>query len=510
MTMIAFASTEEKQISDCVELVKKHSLGGVYIPSYSANRDKFIARIKEAADYPILIMCDAEDGIDDCKIGSQNALGMTGNEELAYYFGKVLSVKARKLGYNVIGSPIVDLVDSNCTCGMTTRSLGGNKHKVAALAENIIRGMHDGGILSVAKHYPGTAESGKLIDEHMAESLSAENEEQLLEYNLYPYLHLMKKGLLDAIMTKHARFYNIDDKYPASLSKKCIDVIRNQGFDGLVMTDALCMMGVVAKFGKKGALGLALSAGNDITLPFHPDNMFSYESTLACYNEGVFDEERLNAAVTRVLEAQHKAAREPKFTELTAEDIAQFKRITRECVYEKCDEGIPTSLDRNGRYFFAILTESQIDIEARDKVDVDQLDKRWYNPLAIADRLTELFPNSEVYTMNQFPATREVARLLDKSIGFDSVVFVTFFVGTSYIGTECLTSRIISVIRAMQMTNRISTVVHFGNPYVLEDLSHIPRVIVGATSKDSIIASIDVLAGNIPAKGKLTYEVNLK
>ena len=42
MTMIAFASTEEKQISDCVELVKKHSLGGVYIPSYSANRDKFI------------------------------------------------------------------------------------------------------------------------------------------------------------------------------------------------------------------------------------------------------------------------------------------------------------------------------------------------------------------------------------------------------------------------------------------------------------------------------------
>ena len=509
-TMIAFASNDEKQIECCVELIKKHALGGVYIPARSPHRDEYIARIKEAADYPVLVMCDAEDGIDDCLIGSQNALGMTANEDLAYIFGKVLAVKARKLGYNVIGSPVVDMVETNCTCAMTTRSLGGNKYKVAALAENIVRGLHDGGIISVAKHYPGTAESGRWNDEHMAESVSPETEEELLDYNLYPYLHLMKKGLLDAIMTKHAQFTNIDPDYPASLSKKCIDIIRSQGFDGLVMTDALCMMGVVAKFGKKGALGRALAAGNDITLPFHPDNGFSYDSTLACYNEGVFDEKRLDEAVRRVLDAQHKAFREPKVKDLTDEDLLQFKRITRECVYARLDEGLSASLDRNGRYFFAVLTESSIDVEARDQVDVDQLGKHWYNPFAIADQIKELFPNSAVYTMNQFPANRENARLLDGSVGFDSVVFITFFVGASYIGTECLTSRIISVIKAMQLTKRISTILHFGNPFVLEDLPHIPRVIIGSNSKDSIKASIDVLAGLEEPKGSLTYEVNLK
>ena len=71
-------------------------------------------------------------------------------------------------------------------------------------------------------------------------------------------------------------------------------------------------------------------------------------------------------------------------------------------------------------------------------------------------------------------------------------------------------SRIISLMEAMQVSERISTVVHFGNPFVLEDLPHIPRVIIASTSRDSTLASIDVLAGNIPAKGSLTYDVTLK
>ena len=62
----------------------------------------------------------------------------------------------------------------------------------------------------------------------------------------------------------------------------------------------------------------------------------------------------------------------------------------------------------------------------------------------------------------------------------------------------------------MQQSNRISTVVHFGNPFVLEDLAHIPRVVIGSTSRDSINAALDVLAGSIEAKGVLTYDVKLK
>ena len=60
------------------------------------------------------------------------------------------------------------------------------------------------------------------------------------------------------------------------------------------------------------------------------------------------------------------------------------------------------------------------------------------------------------------------------------------------------------------LTDRISTIVHFGNPFVLEDLVHIPRIIIGPTSKDGVDAALEVLVGNYPAKGSLTYKVNFE
>ena len=51
---------------------------------------------------------------------------------------------------------------------------------------------------------------------------------------------------------------------------------------------------------------------------------------------------------------------------------------------------------------------------------------------------------------------------------------------------------------------------HFGNPYVLEDLDHIPRIIVGTCALKSIDAAIEVLKGSYPAKGKLTYDVKFE
>ena len=69
--------------------------------------------------------------------------------------------------------------------------------------------------------------------------------------------------------------------------------------------------------------------------------------------------------------------------------------------------------------------------------------------------------------------------------------------------------RIVSVIQALQVTNRVSTVVHFGNPFVLEELEHIPRILIGGCSLDSICCTLDVLAGNYPAKGHLPYELTL-
>ncbi len=510
MVMTAYVPKKPEQLEYVLDLIKNHSLGAVWVQPPRDDLAEVMAKIKEAADYPILIICDAESGIGDYMVGKHNSIGCTGREDLAYIFGKATAVAARKMGFNVLCNPILDMVDGNSACGTNVRSLGNDKYKVTSLARAEAMGMHDGGVLTVAKHYPGPSPEGLEIDTHMAEETSTLTVEELLNYNLYPYTELIKEDLLDGMMTRHARFTSIDDVYPASLSQKVINIIREKGFDGFAITDALCMMGVVAKFGKRDSIGLSIANGNDLSLPFHSDNEFSYNALCECYDEGMISDDRLDEAVSRILAAQKKTLTPPKYTSLTDEDNKLFDLINLDSVYAKAEDGMDIAISRDGKHYFAVLTETTLGLADVDTVDVDTFGNDWYHPLDIINRLKELFPNSTVEPITQFPSSGENCRVLEHSLDHEDVIFVTFFDSKAYRGTECFTSRILSLIKAMQITNRISTVVYFGNPYVLEDLPYIPRIIAGTVSAKNVMCALDVLAGNYPAKGVLTYDVKLR
>ena len=121
----------------------------------------------------------------------------------------------------------------------------------------------------------------------------------------------------------------------------------------------------------------------------------------------------------------------------------------------------------------------------------------------------ELFPNSKVYAFHQFPRPVLNMCILSESIDYDDVIFLTFSEALAYVGREHLTRRVEILIEAMQYTNRISTLIHFGNPCVLENLPHIPRYILGGLSEESVETCLEVLAGEYEAKGVTTYDFKL-
>ena len=496
---------KEDEIDYIIELIKNHSIGAVWVDDR-----RHMDRIKEAADYPILIMTDAEDGIGGFTVGRHNAIAQTGSEELAYVFGKVTALEARRLGYNVICNPVLDMTETNAVCGMNTRSLGHDKVEVTKFARQIARGMHDCGVLTVGKHYPGTAENDSYLDSHMAETESHLSREELIENNLYPYIKLNEEGLLDGIMTKHGRFVEVDPDYPTSLSRKVIGLIREAGFDGFSLTDALTMHGVTSKFGKDGCIPLSVGNGNDLALAFNFDNRFSMNAMKKGYEDGVISDERLDEAVRRILEAQHKTLAEPKFTELTDEDIKDFERLQTDGIYAVTDEGLDCTISKDGKHFFVILTDHETNLNTEDKLALDTFSHFWHSPSDIANRIRERFPNSGITTLAQFPTISNNMAVMSAQYDYDDVVFVSFFFGRPCMGRECLTSRVLTVLDSLQVTNRISAVVHCGNPFVLEDFPHVPRIIVGPGSKRATLTTIDVLAGEYPAKGKPVYDVKLK
>ncbi len=482
--------------------IKKRAVGSVWIQQGIGNYKERIAKVREIADYPILIITDGESGVGDFLVGKHNAIGTTGSVKHAYAFGKAVGVTSRKLGYNVVCDPVVDMKDGSM------RSLGTDREKVAELSLAISQGMHDGGVLSVAKHFP-VGQKRDNVDAHMAESTCGDTEEELLEYCLYPYMKLRENGLLDGVMTTHTRYPNIDEKYPASLSKTVIDILRNSGFDGFAITDALCMMGIRAKFDDVEAKGLALNAGNDILLPYFPNNEQQFNEYLEAYNSGLVSEEALDAAVKRVLAAQHKTMLLPTDTELSDEDIATFNSINKDGIYTRLDEGIGQTISRDGKHFFIISVKQETDIKD-GRVDVDTFSIGWQKPERIVKKIQELFPNAGYQIIHEFPSQYDMTKSLDNSLGCDQLVVMTFTEALACTGPEFLTHRLVNLISAMQLTDRISTLIHFGNPHVLEELPHIPRVILGGHSADSVDAALEVLAGEYPANGTPTYDFKLK
>lgn len=485
------------------DMIRQRSLGAVWIQTGVENSDEYIAKVREIADYPILIITDAESGIGGFCVGSHNAVGCTGSEKHAYAFGKTIGVTARQMGYSVVCNPIVDMIDGNMRC------LGTNKEKVAVLAAAIARGMHDGGVLTVGKHYPGgTIESG--IDSHMMESVCKDSKETLLEYNLYPYLKLDAENLLDGIMTSHKKYMNIDPTRPGTLSNSVVDMIREQNYDGFIITDALSMMGIRANYDDVTSKGLAMSAGVDLLLPYEWNNPEQFSQYVEAYEKGMVPEDMLDRAVKRILKAQHNSMLLPKDAVLTEEEIQTFHSINKDGVYTRTDEGLDHTISRDGKHYFAIVVNQETDIGADGKVAVDTFSSGWCYPTRITKKIEALFPNSSVQVIHQFPTPKEVQDVLNKSVGYEDVVFMTFAQPMAYTGPAHLTRRIISLITALQATKRISTVVHVGTPRVLEELPHIPRFIFGGLSADGVDACFDVLAGEYPANGTPTFEFNLQ
>ena len=487
-----------------VDMIKNHSLGCVWVQVDRDGVDEVIKMVKDAADYPILIITDAENGIEPYTIGRHNTVACTGDVKYAYTFGKTVGVTARKKGYTAVCNPILDMYRGS------QRTLGYEKEKVAAFAKAIAQGMHDAGIMTVGKHYPG-AKLRTAVDGHMAPGTSGATKEDIVNHILYPYKKLMEEDLLDGIMTSHKTFDTIDPEHPASLSKAVIDIIREEGFDGFAITDALCMMAVRSRFDEVDSKGLAIAAGNDTILPWAGNNIKLFDEYCQAYDKGLIPDERLDEAVRHTLEAQHKSTILPKDAELTDEEIKTFKLINKDSVMEKLTEDVPKSISPDGNYCFAVMVRSDYGIGAEGHIEVDTFSSDgWRKPMEIKELILKKFPNSTVCFVNEFPAPKQNYDILNASVKADETIFLTFSEYVAYTGTEFITRRFIRLLEALQVTKKISTIIHQGNPLVLEELPHVPRWILGHTTMSSLEACLEVLAGEHEAKGVQTCEFELK
>lgn len=495
---------QEADVEFILELVKKRALGSMQPP---AGRPELVKEILDAADYPILVVNDTEQGFPTTDLPKIPLISLAACSDPEYCraFARGIVRDAQAAGFNGTWGPVIDILECDGP-EKVHRTFSDNPETVGKLAEEIAKIYKQNHYLSCGKHYPGS--SGLAIDTHMREGFSELSREYIMEHNLAPYKYLMEKGLLPTVMVGHTVYQNIDPEYPASLSKKVIDIIRELGFDGIIYTDSFAMMGILQRFGEENVYGMAIAAGNDIILPNYRRSVKEcYDLLMQNYKDGLFTEERLDEAVRRVLVAQEFVGQIPEDpTTFTEKDEETLHNVARDCITAITDEGITAALtDENKEKLFIIMTENGYE---PDMDHAEVMTGIWYYPDRIAKKIRENFQEATIEFIPEFSSFRDHERVLNAATGFKEVVVVTFCNTTAYQGTDGLTRRSEAWINSLQYSGKISAIVHFGNPYALKTIEHIPRRIFGYMISESQLHAIDILAGKTEAKGKLPFDIH--
>ncbi|PKO88145.1 MAG: beta-N-acetylhexosaminidase [Betaproteobacteria bacterium HGW-Betaproteobacteria-10] len=178
--------------------------------------------------------------------------------EAARQLGYVLAAELRACGVDYSFTPVLDL-DYGPSRVIGDRAFHRQPTVVVALAEALAKGLHQAGMGSCGKHFPG---HGYVIpDSHIALPVDERSLEAIQE-DLIPYRQLA----LDAVMAAHV-IYQCMDCNTAVFSNKWIDYLRNDiKFDGVVFTDDLSMAGAGVAGAMLNRVDAAYQAGCDMLL----------------------------------------------------------------------------------------------------------------------------------------------------------------------------------------------------------------------------------------------------
>ena len=257
-------------------LVTQNMVGGlIYENSTIADQAAVTNLAQSLATVPLMITIDGEWGLgmrlkEVPNFQRNLILGALDNDMLLYEYGREVARQCRRMGIQVNFAPVLDVNDNPLNPVIGDRSFGESPELVARHAIAFARGLEDGGVMAVGKHYPGHGASSE--DSHKTLPVINKTLQEINTCELVPFRRFIDAGL-SGILTAHLLVPSIDGgKAPTSLSADCVNTLLRgeMGFNGLIFTDALNMKGATQML-KGSACVNALLAGNDVLLM--PENI---------------------------------------------------------------------------------------------------------------------------------------------------------------------------------------------------------------------------------------------
>lgn len=342
----------EDHWADWMKILEDCHIGNAIVKqSDPITQVKFLNRLQNESEIPLLIVADAEWGLamrmsNTIAFPRNMTLGAIGDPHLIYLMGKEIGRQAKLVGIHLNLAPVADVNNNPLNPVIHMRSFGEDPMRVAACVSAYARGLQSSGILACAKHFPGHGDTH--VDSHRDLPVIGHLMNRLEAVEFVPFKRVIDEGI-DALMTAHLYIPSVDPVFPTSLSKDCLKIARERlHFNGLIISDALNMKAVADRYSPEEVAILARKAGCDLLLyGDHKDPQVdqilremiprAFDALKKAYLTQELNIDELDQSVLRILYAKEKIESVPPLDHLiealhTEEAIRLKKELFQEAV----------------------------------------------------------------------------------------------------------------------------------------------------------------------------------
>lgn len=275
--MVGFDGTELSR--ELMFLIGVLKVGGIILFTGNIKNPGQIQNLcKSAQDYarscgqpPLIIAIDQEGGqvarLKEPFTRFPGNPAMKSEEDAAGY-AETTASELLEVGINMNMAPVMDVAPEGAGSVMSGRVFGSNPYWVSQMGVLVIERFQSRKLMAVAKHFPGIGRT--VLDSHLElPSFDAELNE-MESFDLIPFEAAIRHKVA-GVMLSHIIYSKIDNKWPASLSKRIAkELLRDRmGYEGIVMTDDLDMGAIKNHYGIETSIVQILSAGIDMALICH-------------------------------------------------------------------------------------------------------------------------------------------------------------------------------------------------------------------------------------------------
>ena len=260
-------------LPDWVERMLREGLGGVCLFGeniVSLEQLRALTDAIRAANPDALIAIDEEGG-DVTRLYYDRGAPFPGNAVLGRLddldatraVASAVGAELRAVGVNLDFAPDVDINSNPRNPVIGVRSFGTDPALVARHSAAWVEGLQAQGVAASIKHFPGHGDTAQ--DSHLALPSVDASLETLRGRELLPFAAAVEAGAF-TVMTSHILLPQLDASQPATFSAAVLEgVLRGElRFDGVIVSDALDMVGASGEVGIPAAAVRALAAGCDL------------------------------------------------------------------------------------------------------------------------------------------------------------------------------------------------------------------------------------------------------